>query len=338
MKQQHIFLACLLGAAIVMFAGCGGETTTQPPTETATQPAPVEKIEIKRAGEMNGNRFFTDQHGNKLFGGKTWYNTHTFWKGYSVVSQMVDGKELRGVINEKGEEIIPCTFSDYIKDYEEGYFPISNPKKGYMDTTGKIVIPMEYSESMGIQYGMVKLEKNYRKWGILKMNGEEVLPFEYEKIGSWNNNLARVEKPKGKWGYVNLKGEQVIPIQYSDATNFSQGVALVAKGKKYGLIDTLGQQITDFLFDNYEYIVDVEKNDYTSTGYAESNKRLVMEEGYIIVSKGGLWGYIDKSGKEVIPCQYDHIYVMERDGTVMIRKGEKRGSYNIKTQTEKWYE
>jgi hypothetical protein len=254
-----------------------------------------------------------------------------------VVSQLVDGVELRGVIDENGNEVIPCTFSEYLKDYRDGYFEIHNPKIGYIDLTGKVVIPMEYTKSMGVSDGMVKLQKNYRKWGMLKMNGEEVLPFEYETIGSWNNGLARVEKPKNKWGYANVKGEIVIPIQYADATNFSQGVALVAKGKNYALIDTTGQQITDFLFDNYEYIVDVEKNDYTTTGYSESNKRLVMEEGYIIVSKGGLWGYIDKTGKEVIPCKYDQIFVIERDGVVSIRKDGKRGQYNIQTQTEKWY-
>lgn len=335
MKTNHYLASALLAATILW--GCGGSGTTAPIVETPEVPAPVEKIEISRVGESNGNRYFTDQHGNKLFGGKTYYNAHTFWKGFCIVSQMVDGKELRGVINAKGEEVVPCTHTESMENFDNGYFKISNPKVGYMDTTGKVVIPMEYTKSLGVTNGMVKLEKNYKKWGLLRMNGEEIIPFEYETIGSWNNGLARVEKAGKKWGYVNEKGELAIPMEYSDATNFSQGVALVAKGKKYALIDTAGTPITDFLFDNYEYIVDVEKNDYSSTGYSESNKRLVMEEGYIIVSKGGLWGYIDKSGKEVIPCKYDNIYVMDRSGSVTIRKDDKRGSYDIKTQTEKWY-
>ena len=63
-----------------------------------------------------------------------------------------------------------------------------------------------------------------------------------------------------------------------------------------------------------------------------------MEEGYIIVSRGGKWGYIDVKGEEVIPCQYDHIYVIDRDGRmVSIRNGEKRGQYDLKTKTEKWF-
>lgn len=290
---------------------------------------------IKRSGTSNGGRFFTDASGKKLFNGNTFYNAHEFRNGYCVVSQMgSDGKEKRGIINEKGETILPCENDYHIRDMANGYFEIANPRIGYLDSTGKQVIPMEYTDTRGFDQGLVKLQKNYKKWGILNATGKEVLPFVYDKIGRWGNNgLAAVQKGN-RWGFADRGGREVIPCEYSFAYDFEHGIALVQKGKLYGFIDANNKPVIDFQFTGFKEITDVQKDEISETGFSSSNRRLVMEEGYIILEKAGKWGYIDTLGNVIIPFEYEYIGVPSRGGQVKIQKNKKDGSYNLKTGKE----
>lgn len=56
-----------------------------------------------------------------------------------------------------------------------------------------------------------------------------------------------------KYGYVNESCELVIPAEYDDAEDFVNGVALVQKDGKWGVINTEGNALTDFVYSNSSY-------------------------------------------------------------------------------------
>lgn len=342
-KITHCFYLSLITGVLILTA-CGGkqkstasgdpgkDTTAAQPQKTADNEPYWRKI--KRAGTSNGNRFFTDENGTKLFNGAVFYNAHDFRNGYCIVSVMgEDGKEKRGIIDEKGKFILECTNDYHIRDFENSFFEIANPKVGYLNAAGVIVIPMEYTASKGFSGNMVKLEKNYKKWGILNEKGEEVVPFIYDGMGPWKQGLTAVKKGK-KWGFIDRSGQEVIACHYDMVYGFEHGMSLVQNGKKFGFINAQDETVVNFVFTDYKEVVDVSKDEISETGYRESNKRLVMEEGYIILKKGDKWGYLDTLGKEVIPFEYDYIGLPSSSGKIQIEKGGRRGNYDLNTKKE----
>lgn len=336
MKPKNVKkIAAALTASVFCLTACSPVESKSDPVDS-DKPEPVIHT-ITRAGSQDGNIYFVDESNKTLFNGAKFYNAHEFKRGYCIVSKLVDGKELRGVIDSTGKEVVACTNPGYFDDVDEGMLQYSEGGHyGYMDLTGKLVIPCEYSATKGFRNGMVKMEKDYKRWGILDKTGKIIVSFEYEKMGPWGDELTGVKK-KGKWGFINKTGELAIAAEYDFAWSFSQGVTLVGKNKKYALINTKNEKLTDFIFDNYEKIVDVSKNEYSSTGYSESNERLVMEEGLLIVSKDKRWGLMNVKGEAVLPYEYDRIFVPDRNGKATIEKDGKRGEFDIKTKAIVWY-
>ena len=80
--------------------------------------------------------------------------------------------------------------------------------------------------------------------------------------------------------YFDLKGEETSNIQVlKDNTIF-----LSKKDGKYGYVDKKGNAITEYIYDDA-----TEQNKY----------------GFVAVKENGLWGALDKEGKEVIEPKYN---------------------------------
>ncbi len=308
-------------------------------TETSTTPSIKLPDNIKTAGTMNGNRFF-EYNGQKLFGGAVFHNAQTFSaKGKCIVSKLVNGKELFGVINSKGETVIDFKYKGLTSGLYtfSGYYMFDGEemKKGFVDTVGNIVVPAKY-EDFGtiISEGTVKARIKYPKWGLISMKDEVIIPFEYQFISAWSDGLIRVKKERaGTYGYMDHAGKMIIADVYKDATDFEEQIAMVKKGNKYGVINTKGETVIDFQFDNFAQLVQVREDNMSSTGTSESLMGFILKGGYISVEKDKKWGYIDLKGNIVIPFEYDQVWEPERDNTVMLRKGEKRGRFNLTTKT-----
>ncbi|MGL5892468.1 MAG: WG repeat-containing protein [Bacteroidia bacterium] len=322
--------------ATMILAGCSSPAEDKIPpvkVETGKTTLPT-SMRIKRSGEMNGNRFFLNEKNEPMFDKAIFYNAHEFHKGYCIVSKMIGGKELRGVIDSTGKVVIDFTHEEYLGDINEGFIEVKtvkNPLVGYMNLKGEMVIPCEYTDSKGFSNGMVKLANKERKWGVLNQTGQIIIPFEYEKIGPWRDDLSIVRK-NSKWGCINTKGETIIPFEYNSINNFSMGVTLVEKGKKFALVNSKNELLTDFVFDDCKEVVDVQKDPYSSTGYSESNERVVLEEGVLILSKNKKWGLLDIKGETILPFEYSFVGIPDRAGLVSIEKDGKKQLFDIKTK------
>jgi hypothetical protein len=63
-------------------------------------------------------------------------------------------------------------------------------------------------------------------WGFIDTDGKVVIPLQYEKVGWFSEGLARF-RHDGKWGYLDRTGKVVIPPEYDAAGDFENGLALV---------------------------------------------------------------------------------------------------------------
>ena len=186
-----------------------------------------------------------------------------------------------GFIDWTGKVVIPPEY-DTVWDFSEGLARVKkNGKMGYIDKTGKEITPFQYSEAGDFCEGMAAVIKS-GKGGFIDTTGKEVIPCAYDDVYGFSQGLAAVKKG-GKWGYIDKTGKEAIPFQYDDATPFLQGLAAVKKSGKWGYIDKAGEVVVDFTYDEVG-------------GFAN---------GLTAVKQDGKWGYIDKTGELVIPCKFE---------------------------------
>ena len=121
--------------------------------------------------------------------------------------------------------------------------------------------------------------------GAIDWEGNTVIPFVYLYVDFFSEGLAAVSDKNGT-GFVNRNGEVVIPLQFEEAEPFSDGLAVVKKKDgTYAYIDKTGK-------------VAIDASKYSSA--------FPFYEGLAMVRSRDTHkaGFIDKTGKEVIPCQY----------------------------------
>ena len=134
-----------------------------------------------------------------------------------------------------------------------------------------------------------------------------------------------------KCGFIDTTGELVIPPIYQSASVFSGGLAAVGLDNKYGFIDTTGELViplrydwvggthdglTGVLLNDVGFLIDRQGNEFPVEDAQQESKNYVLpefehihdfSEGLAAVNVGSKWGFIDPTGKFVIPLAYDYI-------------------------------
>lgn len=226
-------------------------------------------------------------------------------------------------------------------EFSEGLAPVEkNGKYGYIDSNGKVVIPLQYDWCDKFSEGLGPVGKD-GKYGYIDRTGKMVLSLQDYYGGShFSDGLALVSGGDEDWkcGYIDHSGKLVIPLQYYDAGDFSEGLAVVGKevgnDLKYGYIDRTGKVVIPLQYDWCESfsngIAAVETDEHSYIYIDRTGKVVTPQEeeysffdGLALVKKDEKWGYIDRTGKVVIPLQYDYAYDFA-EGLALVCKDEKK--------------
>lgn len=304
---KHTLLACLLISTLSFFYGC--ERIPYPPNTKAIifEDTTGRATDILVENNTPGASRFVNQGGEVLFGGQTYYQAWDFYHGYAVVAQMVGAKLCYGVIDRNGNTVIPITQPQLIRSYKGGLFQFGLTKVGYLDSTGRAVIPNIYAATHGIEDGLVSLQDQAGNWGILNREGAIVADFSFKEIGRWSDGLVPVSLPEAsstKWGYLDRQGKWAIPCQYAFASNFERGLAMVQLGKKYQLIDPQGNAVTPLEFDDYKMTATFSKPLANELNQSRTELHLISPQGEITVQYAGTWGTIGVESSQGTPSLY----------------------------------
>lgn len=191
---------------------------------------------------------------------------------------------------------------------------------GYIDKTGKLVIPAKYMAARPFHDGLAlaKTEPE-RKYGFIDINGKLVLE-SCNADGPFSEGLAQTRTYGDKFGevrncgYIDKTGKTVVQPIYFLVHPFCNGFASVSHGRwgetneyhgKWTFIDKTGREISPLIFDDAK--------DFT--------------EGLGLVKIGQKWGFINATGKVVIAPAYDGASQFS-DGLAMVRIGNKHGYIN----------
>nr|WP_283162318.1 WG repeat-containing protein [Elizabethkingia ursingii] len=82
------------------------------------------------------------------------------------------------------------------------------------------------------------IAKKGGKYGFIELSGKEILPFVYEEIAGFRNNMTFVAKLNGKYGLINNRNEIIRPFVYDSYAFSKEYMYLSDKGKKE-IISTL---------------------------------------------------------------------------------------------------
>ncbi len=214
---------------------------------------------------------------------------------------------------------------------------------GYVDKTGKMIIPFQYEDAKDFSEGLAAAKKIFSKYAYINSKGDVIIPAQFTKAGNFSEGLAyaSVFDGRGKYGYINKKGERVIPFNYTFAGDFNEGFANVKdKYSKAMFLRRDGSELKEFnyaqVFPFSEGLAAYQKN---QKGYLNSQGKQVIgpkykyakefSEGLAAVRTfSGNYGFINKQGKIMIPEIYSDANSFHA-GVASVQKDKEWGFVDV---------
>lgn len=117
-------------------------------------------------------------------------------------------------------------------------------KCGYIETTGRIVVPPIY-DRIGRYSNHYALVKSNGKYGYIDRNGTEQIPPRYEFAMKFGVELGAVTRAPlyGGYGFVNRQGKMIVPEQFDDTEVFNHELCWVTTSTQVRYIDRTGKSV-----------------------------------------------------------------------------------------------
>ena len=99
---------------------------------------------------------------------------------------------------------------------------VLNGKYGFIDKTGRVVIPLKYDWVGDFFKGVAKVNLN-RNFGYIDKTGKEVIPCIFDGAIYDDNNKMFYASCQGKYGCLNQLGDIIVPCIYDAVPFFEDG-------------------------------------------------------------------------------------------------------------------
>lgn len=188
---------------------------------------------------------------------------------------------------------------------------------GYMDTNGNIVIEPQYRDALPFSEGMAAVAGENGLYGYINTSGDIVIPYEYGQVDSYEKTVSNfsegVAVVNGNM-YIDKLGNKILG-EYKYADDFHDGFAVVETiYGKFAYIDKEGKIKKEYDTEpspfNYGYAIT--ENNVIDTNFdcicsLDNYDTVDLNEGYITVSKNGMYGVIDTYGNVIIDFDYKYL-------------------------------
>jgi hypothetical protein len=303
MKRLFLYL---LFTALVIFEGCAQKKPVPP----AMHLYPI---------WIDGKTGFINANG-KIVVKPRYRIVNNFSEGLAVadLKRKMTILDDYGYIDFKGKIIIPARFA-YANDFSEGLAAVAEPsedlkiavrnktissidniKFGYIDWTGKYVIPQRFYGARSFSEGLAAVTTTTgpnTKWGYIDKQAKIVIPERFAEANEFHDGRAvaaiLVAANQKRWGVIDQTGAWIVKPQFTRAGNrYHEGFLPAEKDSKWGYLDLHGKLVIPFQF----------RSPYPKL--PEIHGAFKFSEGLAAVFNGKRWGYIDKQGKWSIKPQF----------------------------------
>ncbi|MCE5198650.1 MAG: WG repeat-containing protein [Armatimonadota bacterium] len=219
-----------------------------------------------------------------------------------------------GFIDKHGKTVIPPRF-DNVESFQEGVAAVAvNGKWGLINRVGKFVVKPVYHDLDYLSEGMASVTKG-EEWGfrraLVDKTGKLITSPKFSNIWRFQNGIAGASTGSiyaDNWGFINKKGKFVIKSNYNRIDEFSEGLAGVT------LIDNKGDSATGFIDKTGKMVIKPQFSDVKQ--FHEGLAAVcISNPSYITIDPEtgeenidfGKYGFIDKTGKMVIPAKFGNV-------------------------------
>ncbi len=246
---------------------------------------------------------------------------------YYIVERKSNESNRFGIINKKGEEIVPTKYENRFYIGDNKYVVTSNSKTNEvwnLSTKTKTKIPFE-NTGITISEGLLAFEGKDKLWGYCSINGEVVLKPAYYHTNEFENDLAIVTNSNDKYGIVNKNGELVVSYKYDYIGKAGGNLFVACLGKDSlqleGLIDAKDNLIVPIinkLVCDRKGLIEVMRTDSSSAYYSLDGKKLtdyvynarftdLNEYGYMVIEKKEKPIVLDIKAKEFLGYEFTYL-------------------------------
>ncbi len=182
---------------------------------------------------------------------------------------------------------------------------------GYVDASGRFAISRRFHQAANFSEGLARVSKD-RKSGFINRTGDYVLAPTYDEAKSFRQGLAAVCLEGKGWGFIDPAGAWAVPPHFAFADSFSDGLAVVKEDGNRSCLENGGIAVPEGSecegdYDPDErgpgpfFLIDRAGRRATSKGYHCITR---VADGMAAVRLNGRWGYVDRTGKEVIAPRF----------------------------------
>lgn len=178
-------------------------------------------------------------------------------------------------------------------------------KYGYLDENMEPAGAFSWDAITGMKES-VGFGKKDEKWVLVNKDGKAKGEKKYNDIVVDENGFCANQKrifvmEKKEYYLINPKEKKIGKQTFDDAKAFTEdGYAAVCRGGKWGFVDTEGEVVIDYAYED-----------------AES-----FRNGFAAVYTDGKWGYIDTEGNLVITPQFETATHFTKEGTAAVKACE----------------
>lgn len=268
-----------------------------------------------------------------------------------------DADELFALADDHGRRLTAYQFSR-IEAFSDGLAVVTRRTKkteyyGYVDTTGRVVVPLRYENASAFRHGRALVQQHERD-AIIDRRGRYLLapqshrlygPDEGGYIMEIVPNKATPASPDPADStlvrYLPPPGQPPIALRVSAGDGFRQGRAQVRLGQRAGLIDSLGRWVTPLAYERLlspptlrsepNEVGQLDKDDLPNdadewraewrevVGFRSYAQR--PDPRYLVARRQGKFGIVARrSGREVVPASYDSVLVNPCYGVVIMQR------------------
>ena len=352
------------GSIIVPEDGAPSQSGASRPATGSYETVPLiyDSVEPFSAGlaavRYNGKSGYIDKNGNEVIPLK-YDGAESFSEGLAAVC--INDKW--GFIDKSGNEVIPLIYeSAGSEGFSEGLAAVSRTwdNWGYIDRAGNEIIPIgtfSYGDAFSggvaiVTSGSWDYDKVERlQWGLIDKSGDMVVPFGvYAKLEPATDGMvwAATADRSGtldRMGYLDNTGKEIVPLgKYDFCGGYAEGLAQVMVGDwgtgKWGFVDSSGTEVIQPVYDWVAPFSDGLALAY-GVGFIDKTGNVVLpidkydsvgsfSEGVALIRVDGKWGFIDKTGSEVIPPILEYQVIEDvSEGIAAVRRDDKWGFISV---------
>ncbi len=192
---------------------------------------------------------------------------------------IVEKENRFGIINSKGDLILPIVYSDIDFEEEFSLFALtSGSQEGCALFNGEVVLEAIYDRVNFNRHSIIFSLNG--KFGALHLNGKTIVQMEFDHV---SEEMFFLQTKKGNtFGLIDTTGRQLIVD--ADEIKYAYGCVFVKRNELWEGIDVSGNQLFPLIYEN------------VGDGFFD---------GLLRVQKNGKWGFINEKGVVKIPIIYD---------------------------------